>query len=66
MIAAAVPFLHIHVWEILVRCDTKSTITVIHEVMRLKSCIGLAEWICARAVCWIDWRLWNEDRNNYM
>lgn len=60
MIVVAVPFLHIHVWEIAVRCDTKSTIIVIHAVMRLKSCIGLTEWNYARAVCWRDWRLWNE------
>lgn len=43
MIAVGVLFLHIHVWAIVVRCGTKSTITVIHAVMKLTSCIGLME-----------------------
>lgn len=62
MIAVGALFLHIHVWEITARCDTKNTITVIHAVMRLKSYIGLTEWNCARAACWRDWGLWNEQR----
>lgn len=61
MIVVAVPFQHIHVWEIVVRCDTKSTIIAITVMMSLTSYIGLTGWICAKVACRRDWRLWNEN-----
>jgi hypothetical protein len=61
MIVAIAPFLHIHVWEIVVHCDTKSIIIVIHAVMRLISYImGFLGRNYAPIVLWENWRLWNE------
>ena len=61
MIVVIVQFLHIHVWEIDVRCDTKSTIIVIRTVMKSKNYImGFLERNYAPIALWENWRLWNE------
>lgn len=63
MIAVGALFLCIHVWEIAVRCDTKSTIIVIHVVMNSQNYImGFLERNYAPIALWENWRLWNDKR----
>lgn len=40
--------------------------SVITAVMKLTSCIGSITENTANNAYWIDCRLWNEDRKNYM